>query len=207
MIIAIDGPAGAGKTTIGRALARYFRCKFINTGAMYRAVAWALQQGAQLEETELNVDEQGRLIVDGQVLHEDKLYRLELDEFASKIARRPEVRVKLIALQRELAKESNVVMEGRDIGTVVLPHADVKLYIDAPIRERARRRLHQRPRTSLEEILKELEDRDQRDQGFGRLSPAPDAVMLTTAGKTPEESIAQALQVVREALGRKTSMP
>lgn len=205
MIIAIDGPAGAGKTTIGRALARHFHCRFINTGAMYRAVAWALQRGLQLDELALHIDKQGRVIVNGQAVEEDKLYQLDLDELASNIARRLEVRAKLIALQRELARDGNVVMEGRDIGTVVLPDADVKLYIDAPTRERARRRLSQRLGASLEEILKELEDRDQRDQGFGRLSPAPDAVMLKTAGKTPEESIAQALQVVKEVLGKKPS--
>ena len=206
MIIALDGPAGAGKTTIGHALARHFRCKFINTGAMYRAVALALQRSFPLEEITLHVGEEGQVIVNGQSLG-DALYERDLDQYASHIARRPEVRNKLIALQRELTHDSNVVMEGRDIGTVVLPDADVKLYVDAPILERARRRLHQRPGASLEEVLKELKDRDQRDQGFGRLSPAPDAVMLKTAGKTPEESTAQALQLVKEVLEKSKRAP
>ena len=201
MIIAIDGPAGAGKTTIGRALARHFHGKFINTGAMYRAVAWALQQGFSLEQITLRGDEKGRVIVNGQLL-DDELYQRDLDQSASQIARRPDVRKKLIALQRELARDGDVVMEGRDIGTVVLPEADVKLYIDAPIRERAHRRHRQRPSPSLEEILKELEERDQRDQGFGRLSPPSDAVVLPTGGKTSEESITQAISLVQKILYR-----
>ncbi len=195
MIIAIDGPAGAGKTTIGKALARRFRCRFINTGAMYRAVAWALQHGFQLDEITLQLQE-GRVSINGRLL-KDELYSSWLDQLASKIARRPEVRKKLIALQRELAREGNVVMEGRDIGTVVLPDADIKLYVDASVSERAHRRLRQRPGASFEEILNEVKDRDRRDQGFGRLSPAPDAVVLNTAGKTPEESIAEAIRVTR----------
>jgi cytidylate kinase len=197
MIIAIDGPAGAGKTTIGQALAKHFGCRFINTGAMYRAVAWALRRGVTLEEITLQVDRAGRVIVNGESLG-NELYERDLDQWASQVARRPDVREKLIALQQEMAHDGNVVMEGRDIGTVVLPHADVKLYVDAPVDERARRRLAQRSNLSLEEMLQELKERDVRDRGFGRLSPAPDAVALNTEGKSPEESIAQAIHLVNE---------
>jgi cytidylate kinase len=202
MIIAIDGPAGAGKTTVGKALAKHFRCRFINTGAMYRAVAWAFQQGFTLEEITLQVDEEGRVIVNGELL-EEELYERKLDQLASEVSRRPEVRKQLISLQRELAHGSHVVMEGRDIGTIVLPDADVKLYIDADIGERAHRRLSERAGDSFEQILNELEERDRRDQGFGRLAPSADAIRLDTTGKTVEESFAAALQMVEKVLAAK----
>ncbi len=205
MKIALDGKAGAGKTTIGKALAKHFHCTFINTGLMYRAVAWALQQGSSLEEIKLHLVEEGRILVNAQHLEEDQLYQRKLDQLASQIARRKEVRAHLIALQRQWAKEDGVVMEGRDIGTVVLPDADVKLYVEASLEERARRRTLQRPGTSFEEILKGLRERDRRDQGFGRLLPAPDALILSTDGKTPEESIAEAIRLIEGSLQRRVA--
>jgi cytidylate kinase len=200
MKIAIDGPAAAGKTTIGKALAEHFRLKFVNTGTMYRAAAWALKQGLKLEGLKLSVDKQGRVLIEGRILSDAELYNREIDHLASELARRPEVRAQLITLQREIARQGGVVMEGRDIGTVVMPDADIKLYIDAPLEERARRRQHQRPNTPLAELIAELKERDQRDRGFGRLTPTPDTIILKTAGKTPQESIAQAIGLVEETL-------
>lgn len=206
IVIAIDGPAASGKTTIGKALAHHFKLRFINTGVMYRAVAWALKQGLKLEEIKLEVDDQSRVSVNGQMLGEE-LYQRELDRLASKCARNPKIRAKLIGLQRELARPGNVVMEGRDIGTVVLPDADIKIYVDAPVKERARRRALQRPDASFEEILRELLERDRRDRGFGRLSPAPEALRLKTGSKTLEESIAEAISLVEESLKVRASCP
>jgi len=200
MRIAIDGPAAAGKTTIGKALAEHFHLRFINTGTMYRAAAWAIKQGLKLDELKLSIDEQGRVLIEGRVLSDAELHNLEMDRLSSELARRPEVRMRLISLQRGLARRDNVVMEGRDIGTVVMPDADVKLYIDAPLEERARRRKLQRPNTPLSKLIDELRERDRRDRGFGRLSPAPEAIILKTAGKTPQESIAQAIELVEQAL-------
>ncbi len=200
MKIAIDGPAGAGKTTIGKALAQRFGLRFINTGAMYRAVAWALQHGFPLDDVQISLDEQGQIVVDGHTLSEAELYTRELDRLASEAARRPEVRRRLIELQRQIAQRGDVVMEGRDIGTVVMPDAEVKLFITASLEERAKRRVHERPDASYEQMLKELRERDERDRGFGRLVPAPDAIVLSTDGKAPEESIAEAIRLIEPAL-------
>ena len=200
MKIAIDGPAGAGKTTIGKALAKRFGLRFINTGAMYRAAAWALQHGFSPEKIQISLDERGQIVVDGHTLGEAELYTRELDQLASEVARRLEVRRRLIELQRQIAQQGNVVMEGRDIGTVVMPDADVKLFITASLEERAKRRIRERPDASYEQMLKELKERDERDRGFGRLVPAPDAIVLNTDGKRPEESIAEAIRLVEQAL-------
>jgi cytidylate kinase len=200
MKIAIDGPAGAGKTTIGKALAQRFELRFINTGAMYRAVAWALQHGFSPEKIQISLDEQGQIVVDGRTLGEAELYTRELDQLASEVACRPEVRRRLIELQQQIAQQGDVVMEGRDIGTVVMPDAEVKLFITASLEERAKRRVHERPDASYKQVLKELEERDERDRGFGRLVPAPEAIILCTDGKSPEESIAEAIHLIEQAL-------
>ncbi len=200
--IAIDGPAGAGKTTLGKALAERFGLRFVNTGLLYRAVAWALQKGYPLNTLQLTLDERGRPVVDGHALPEAELQTRELDRLSSEVARRPEVRARLVELQRSLARrgDGGVVMEGRDIGTVVLPDADVKLFVTAAPEERARRRARERPGASFEQMLKELKERDERDRGFGRLVPAADAIVLDTTGKTPEETVEEAVRLVERAL-------
>jgi cytidylate kinase len=199
MKIAIDGPAGAGKTTVGKALAKRFGLRFVNTGVMYRAVAWAFAQGLHLDEIILDFDENGRVLIDGHPVEESTLYTVELDRLASEVARRPEVRRRLIALQKRIAARGNVVMEGRDIGTVVMPDADIKLYIDASPEERARRRVRERPGISEAEMLREIRERDERDRGFGRLLPTPDSIVLRTDGKSPEETIAEAISQIENS--------
>lgn len=196
MKIAIDGPAGSGKTTVGRRLAKELGFQFINTGAMYRAVAWGLRQGLKLEEMELKLEGE-RVLLNGRDIT-DELYNEELDRLSSEAARDPQVRAFLIERQRELAEGRDVVMEGRDIGRVVLPEAEVKIFLEASLEERARRRFRERG-GSLEEIEREITERDRRDRGFGRLEPAPDALVISTDGLSIEEVVKRALAWVQRA--------
>ncbi|MGQ9476946.1 MAG: (d)CMP kinase [Candidatus Bipolaricaulia bacterium] len=197
--IAIDGPAGSGKTTLGRRLAAELGFEFINTGAMYRAVAWGFKQGLELKEMELELEGE-RVFLNGREITSE-LYNEELDRLASEAARDPRVRAFLIKRQRELAKGRNVVMEGRDIGKVVLPEAEVKIFLEASLEERARRRWRERDGSlELKEIEREIEERDQRDRGFERLIPAPDAIVIATDGLSIEEVVERALEGVRKAL-------
>ncbi|MCS6903085.1 MAG: (d)CMP kinase [Candidatus Bipolaricaulota bacterium] len=203
MQIAIDGPAGSGKTSVARALAQHFGCLFVNTGAMYRAVALALSQGRKLSEIQIEVRPDERILLNGQDVTE-QLYTPEIDELASQTATRPEVREFLITQQRALAQHRDVVMEGRDIGSVVLPDADVKLYLDASPEERARRRCHERPQQSYQEVLAQIRARDKRDgQGFGRLQIAPETIVIHTDHKSLNEVIALAISAVASALQRR----
>jgi cytidylate kinase len=196
MKIAIDGPAGSGKTTVGRRLANELGFQFINTGAMYRAVAWGLRQGLELEEMELELEGE-RVLLNGRDITAE-LYNEELDRLSSEVARDPRVRAFLIARQRELAEGRDVVMEGRDIGRVVLPEAEVKIFLEASLEERARRRFRERG-GSLTEIEREIAERDRRDRGFGRLDPAPDALVISTDGLTVEEVVERALAWIQRA--------
>lgn len=204
MQIAIDGPAGSGKTSVARALAQRFGCLFVNTGAMYRAVALGLSQGLELSQIQIEIYPDERVLLNGQDVTE-KLYTPEIDELASQVAARSEVRELLIAQQRALAQDRDVVMEGRDIGSAVLPHADVKLYLDASVEERARRRCHERPNQSYGEVLAQMRERDTRDaQGFGRLRITPNTVIIHTDGRTLEDVIAEAIRAVEAALQRRS---
>jgi cytidylate kinase len=199
MQIAIDGPAGAGKTSVARALAKHFGCLLVNTGAMYRAVALGLCQGLKLSEMKIEVCLDEHVLLNGTDVT-SQLYTPHIDELASQTAARSEVREFLIAQQRVLAH--NVVMEGRDIGTVVLPNADAKLYLDASAEERARRRCEERHTTeSYEEVLAKMRARDARDgQGFGRLKISSDTIVIRTDGRSLDDVIAEAIQAVRAAL-------
>jgi len=197
--IAIDGPAGSGKTTVGRRLAQELNFQFINTGAMYRAVAWGLVRGLKLEKMRIKLDGE-RISLNGKDVTA-QLYNEKLDRLASAAARDPGVRTFLIKRQRELAQGRDVVMEGRDIGAVVLPEAEVKIFLNASLGERARRRWRERG-GSLEEIERELKERDERDRGFGRLEPPPEAVVIATEGLSIDQVVAEALAAVRKALAR-----
>ncbi|MCL6642662.1 MAG: (d)CMP kinase [Candidatus Bipolaricaulota bacterium] len=205
MQIAIDGPAGSGKTSVARALAQHFQCLLVNTGAMYRAVALGLMRRLKLSDIQIEIRPDERVLLNGDDVTE-QLYTPEIDELASQVAARPEVREFLIAQQRALARDRAVVMEGRDIGSVVLPHADVKLYLDASPEERARRRCHERPNQPYEEILAQMRARDARDGvGFGRLQIAPDTIVIRTDGRTLDDVIAEAVRAVEAALQRRST--
>ncbi len=203
MHIAIDGPAGSGKTSVARALAQRFGCLLVNTGAMYRAVALGLSQGLELSQIQIEMLPDERVLLNGTDVTEE-LYTPKMDELASQVAARPEVREFLIAKQRALAQHRNIVMEGRDIGSVVLPHADVKIYLEASLEERARRRCQERPNQSYEEVLAQMRARDARDgQGFGRLQITRDTIVIRTDGRPLADVIAEAVRIVEAALQRR----
>ncbi|MGB9756893.1 MAG: (d)CMP kinase [Candidatus Bipolaricaulaceae bacterium] len=205
MKIAIDGPAAAGKTTLARRLAQALGFLFVPTGAMYRAAALAHQRGLPLEETEITVGENGRVFLNGEDVT-DLLSNPALDELSSRLAAEPRVRARLVELQRRIAEGRNVVMEGRDIGTVVLPDAELKIFLWATLEERARRRQREQG-GSFAEVLEAIRRRDERDstRSCSPLRPAPDAVVLDTTDKTPDEVLKMALKLVEERRARLAS--
>ena len=201
MHIAIDGPAASGKTSLGRAIAQYFHFLFVETGKMYRAVALGLDRGLSLDEVHVTMSDASRILLNGEDVS-DILHTPRLDQGSSRVATRLEVRRLLVKLQQEIAKGHDVVMEGRDIGTVVLPHADVKIFLQASPEERARRRASERHQTQLDRTLREIITRDTRDQTrtIAPLNPASDATIMHTDNKSLAEVVSEAIALVEERL-------
>ena len=204
MRIAIDGPAASGKTSVGRALARQFGCRFIETGNMYRAVALGMTRGLLLDAMTIDITEDERLLLNGEDLT-DLLHTPELDQRSSEVATRHDVRSRLVALQREIAGRRDVVMEGRDIGTVVLPDADVKIFLRASSDIRASRRADERGDHDLTGTREQLRSRDERDstRAIAPLNPAADATIIDTDQKTLTEVISAAVDLVKEHLNKR----
>jgi cytidylate kinase len=212
LVIAIDGPSGAGKGTVARAVAARLGYRHVDTGAMYRSVAWmALDRGLPLDDpsavaalasaARIELGD-GRVTIDGHdVTH--AIRTPAIDRGAAAVARVPGVRAALVERQRALGAEGGVVMEGRDIGTVVFPGADVKIYLDAEPSERARRRAadpaHAGSAVALPELASAMADRDRLDttRPTSPLVIAPDAVRIDTTGMDIAEVVARVMAVVR----------
>lgn len=205
MKIAIDGPAAAGKTTLGKRLAQALGVLFVPTGAMYRAAALAHRRGLSLEEVDIAVTEAGQVLLGGEDVTA-LLSHPELDELSSQLAADARVRARLVQLQRKIAEGRDVVMEGRDIGTVVLPDAELKIFLWASLPERARRRQREQG-GEFEDVLEAIRRRDERDstRHCSPLRPAPDAVVVDTTDKTPEEVLELVLKLVEERRARLAS--
>ncbi len=221
-IIAIDGPAASGKTTLARRLARALGYTFFDTGVLYRAVTWAaLAAGEDLHdearmthlartlEVELRTEAasgETRLWMAGRDVTRE-LHSPQVDAWVSVVAAHPGVRRALKDLQRRLALQGRIVVVGRDIGTVIVPEADLKIYLDASLEERARRRyLEARSKghaVSFEQVLEDMRRRDQLDasRATAPLRPAEDAVILRTDGLTPDQVFERIMSIIRERNG------
>ncbi len=212
MLIAIDGPAASGKGTLARRLAQALALPHLDTGLLYRGTARALlDAGLKLDDEE----EAARVAanLDTAALDESRLRGREMGEAASVVAALPLVRKALIDLQRRFALQpGGAVLDGRDIGTVICPDADVKLFVTASTQERARRRhlelCGRGEDAAFADVLTDIERRDARDSGRSTapLKPAPDAVILDTTALDVEASFAAALAVVRSGQSRRPAV-
>eukprot|EP01125_Pyxidicula_operculata_P009618 TRINITY_DN3159_c0_g2_i3.p2 TRINITY_DN3159_c0_g2~~TRINITY_DN3159_c0_g2_i3.p2 ORF type:complete len:231 (-),score=60.21 TRINITY_DN3159_c0_g2_i3:17-709(-) len=223
IVIAIDGPGGSGKSTTARQVAKRLNYVFIDTGAMYRAVTLKVIESKVDPVTEVDkvIDiaknikielhpspDQTIIFVDGKDRSQD--IRLpEVVKTISHVSCIPEVRSTLVTLQRDLGKSGGVVLDGRDVGTVIFPNAELKVFMCADPVERAKRRLLEFEakgvKTSLEEVLKDITSRDKADEEreVGPLKKADDAILLDTTKQSPEETLEEVLNLAKKAVEKK----
>ena len=219
--VAIDGPSGAGKSTLAKAVAAKLDILYVDTGAIYRTIGcYVKEKGVHPRDNEaviallpeihieMRYAEDGlqHMILNGRDVTTE-IRQNEISQYASDVSAIPEVRTFLLEMQRQFARENSVIMDGRDIGTVVLPDAEVKVFLTAPLAERARRRfveLEQRgtPR-AYEDVLREMEQRDYNDshRAAAPLRQAEDAVLLDTGELNFDESLAALLAIIRKKVG------
>ena len=220
LVIAIDGPVGAGKSTAARLLAERLGCRYIDSGAMYRALAWkALHAGLDLDDepnlrrlldaTSITLERSGDrplVLVDGQEVGR-QMRNPEVEQASSKISTLAGIRRVMVARQREMAGQGRVVMDGRDIGTVVFPDADIKFYLEAPLEERARRRYLEARSAgvegTLEEFTEDVKVRDARDMGRSAspLRKADDAVTIDTTDLNPFQVVDRMENAINRRVG------
>lgn len=215
--IAIDGPGGAGKSTVARAVAKQFGFIYVDTGAIYRAIGLKFVRTGKsftneniisvLPGTELSlthIDGEQHIIIDGEDV--SSLIRTqEISSAASKVSAVPEVRAFLLDLQRDIARKNNVIMDGRDVGTVILPNAEVKIFLTANVEVRARRRHRElmakglKTPDTFERVLKEVAERDKADseRATAPLKPAEDAVLVDTSDMDFEQSVQTVINIIR----------
>lgn len=215
MVITIDGPAGAGKSTVARGLAERLGFEFLDTGAMYRAVAWAcLSQGVDLNDANavgataasVALEMTANSVVCNGIDVTSQIRTGEVSEASSLVAAVPAVRHELVRLQREVAAGRNIVTEGRDQGSVVFPAAECKIFLTADARRRAERRLKELEQrgeaATLDDVLRQIVDRDKRDQQrvVAPLVKADDAIEVDTSSQSAAEVLDQVEQIARRVI-------
>ncbi len=219
--VAIDGPSGAGKSTVARAVAARMGYVYVDTGAMYRAIGLAVYRRgiagedtagiiASLPTVDISLayqDGMQHVLLNGEDVSE-AIRTPEIAQYASKVSAVPEVRRFLLDVQRDMAKNSNILMDGRDIGTVILPDAPVKIFLTASAKTRAERRYRELKekgqQVTLEGVLADIQARDRQDttRAVAPLRQADDAVLLDTSALDLEQSIAAVLRIIREKTER-----
>jgi cytidylate kinase len=208
MIVTIDGPAGAGKSTVASLLAERLSFRYLDTGAMYRALTWLAMQdgidlsngdrlGALARENRVELDEAGRVSIAGSEVT-SAIRQSRIDRMVPVVARHPEVREVMRERQRELAELGDAVIEGRDIGTVVCPDADVKVYLKAEQSVREQRRQAERPDIGADALATDLRARDDSDRA--RMQPAEDAEVIDTSDLDVENVVDRIEALVRSRL-------
>ena len=218
--IALDGPSGSGKSTIAKRLSQQLNILYLDTGAMYRAVGlFAVRKGINTEnadelekvlgEIEIDIENRGgemRIFLCGEDVS-DKIRTPEISMAASNVARAVPVRLKLVELQRKLAEKSNVIMDGRDIGSYVLPDADAKIYLTADVEDRAKRRYDELilkdDTIKLEDVLEDMKKRDYNDshREFAPLCKAEDALLVDTTGLELNQSVEKLFNIIMSIIG------
>lgn len=225
MVITIDGPAGAGKTTVSRGLADRLGYRYIDTGALYRGVALAARQAGVPVDDDTGLEalcvklrlrfvrnESGCRLFNGDEDIEGQIRTPEMSMLASAISARPVVRRFLLEIQRQFGREKNAVFEGRDMGTVVFPDADMKFFLEAPLEVRARRRhreLAGRSDQTLDAVYKDMQQRDYNDQtrDLAPLKPAADAIVIDSEHLTPDKVVERMLQEIERRGERSKGSP